>query len=166
RSGEDRMESLPDDFHERVRSRFLELARREPHRYFVVDAGLDADEIQQKVRRRAQDVLPISAKRKAELRERLVEEEQSRTRRANAEAEVLKMDAELRARRMAEAKAREDSRRRAREEAERQLQEEAERAHRAEQAARREAGTPHDAGDEVPTTVMPQTPAQGVPRIS
>ena len=73
------MESLPDDFHERVRARFLELAAR-PHRYLVVDAGLGVDEIQQRVRRRAQDVLPISAKRRAELRERLVEEEQSRTR--------------------------------------------------------------------------------------
>jgi dTMP kinase len=196
RSGEDRLESLPDDFHERVRTRFLELARREPHRYLVVDAGLDADEIQQKVRRRAQDVLPISAKRKAELRERLAEEEQSRTRRANAEAEVLKMDADLRARRMAEAKAREDSRRRAREEVERQLQEEAERALRAEQAARREHAGDPDAGPyggagssgggaggsgggagsgaggagghgTAPmATVMPETPAQGVPRVS
>jgi hypothetical protein len=40
-------------------------------------------------------------------------------RRAAAEAEVLRMDAELRERRMAEARAREESRRRAREEAER-----------------------------------------------
>jgi dTMP kinase len=187
RSGEDRLESLPDDFHERVRARFLELARREPHRYFVVDAGLSVDEIQQRVRRRAQDVLPISAKRKAELRERLVEEEQSRTRRANAEAEVLKMDADLRARRMAEAKAREESRRRAREEAERQLQEEAERAYRTEQAARREqgdgdpgagvsahSGSGHGAGGNGEhgghghpmATVMPETPAQGVPRVT
>jgi dTMP kinase len=169
RSGEDRLESLPDDFHERVRARFLGLARREPHRYFVVDAGLGVDEIQQRVRRRAQDVLPISAKRRAELRERLVEEEQSRTRRANAEAEVLKMDAELRARRMAEARARDESRRRAREEVERQLQEEAERAHRAEQAARREHAARAERGeidqDAVPTMVMPQTPAQGIPRL-
>jgi dTMP kinase len=165
RSGEDRMESLPDDFHERVRARFLELAKREPHRYLVLDAGLGVDEIQQRVRRRAQDVLPISAKRRAELRERLAEEEQSRTRRANAEAEVLKMDAELRKRRMAEAKAREESRRRAREEAERQLQEEAERAHRADQAARREAPGHAAEPDEVPTMVMPQTPAQGLPRV-
>jgi dTMP kinase len=166
RSGEDRMESLPDDFHERVRARFLELARREPHRYFVVDAGLSVDEIQQRVRRRAQDVLPISAKRKAELRERLAEEEQSRSRRARAEAEVLRMDADLRARRMAEAKAREDSRRRAREEVERQLAEEAERAHRAEQAARRDVvggGSGGGTADVAPATVMPETPAQGLP---
>jgi dTMP kinase len=179
RSGEDRLESLPDDFHERVRARFIELARREPHRYFVLDAGLDVDEIQQKVRRRAQDVLPISAKRKAELRERLSEEEQSRTRRANAEAEVLRMDADLRARRMAEAKAREDSRRRAREEVERQLQEEAERALRTEQAARRDHTSDPDADPDADrydgpgghsqapmATVMPATPAQGVPRVT
>lgn len=136
RSGEDRLESLPDDFHERVRARFLDLARREPHRYLVLDAGLSVDEIQQRVRRRVQDVLPISAQRRAQLRERLNEEEQSRQRRAAAEAEVLRMDAELRAQRMAEAKAREESRRRAREEAERQLQEEAERELRAQQAQR------------------------------
>jgi dTMP kinase len=127
RDGEDKLESLPDDFHHRVRSRFLDLARREPHRYLVVDAGLAVDEIQELIRLRVRDVLPISARRRAVLKERLVEEEHGRERRAAAEAEVLQMDADLRAKRIGEARVREESRRRAREEAERQLQEEADR---------------------------------------
>jgi dTMP kinase len=126
--GADRLESLPDDFHSRVRGRFLHQARRTPHRYVVVDAGLTVDEIQEIVRRRVREVLPVSARRRAQLAERLAGEEQARTRRAAAEAEVLRMDADLRAKRMDEARSREESRRRAREEAERQLQEEAERA--------------------------------------
>jgi dTMP kinase len=134
RDGEDKLESLPDDFHARVRTRFQDLARREPHRYLVVDAGLSADEIQTLVRRRVRDVLPISARRRAQLKERLTEEEQSRERRAAAEAEVLKMDADLRAKRISEARLREESRRRARDEAERQLQEEAERELRAQES--------------------------------
>jgi membrane protein involved in colicin uptake len=94
------------------------------------------DEIHQLVRRRVRDVLPISARRRVQLKERLTEEEQSRERRAAAEAEVLRMDADLRARRMSEARLREESRRRAREEAERQLQEEAERELRTEEGRR------------------------------
>ena len=72
------------------------------------------------------DLLPISARRRAELKERLTEEEQARERRAAVEEEVLRMDADLRERRMQEARERDESRRRAREEAERQLAEEAE----------------------------------------
>jgi dTMP kinase len=127
RSGEDRLESLPDDFHARVRDGFLALARREPHRYLLLDAGLGVDELQQLIRNQVRDILPISARRRTQLKERLVEEEQARERRAAAEAEVLRMDADLRARRINEARDREESRRRARDEAERQLQEEAER---------------------------------------
>ena len=141
RSGEDRLESLPEDFHERVRFRFLDLARREPHRYQVVDAGLSVDEIQRLVRRRVGDILPISARRRAQLKERLNEEETARSRRAQAEAEVLRMDAELRAKRIEEARKREESRRRAREEVERQLQEEAERELREGEARRAREAT-------------------------
>jgi dTMP kinase len=136
RAGEDKLESLPEDFHARVRGRFLDLARREPHRYLVIDAGLSVDEIQTLVRRRVREVLPISARRRALLKERLTEEEQARERRAAAEAEVLRMDADLRTKRIGEARLREESRRRAREEAERQLQEEAERELLAQQSSR------------------------------
>jgi dTMP kinase len=136
RTGDDRLESLPDDFHARVRARFLDLARREPHRYLVIDAGLSVEEIHELARGRVRDVLPISARRRAELKERLTEEEQSRERRAAAEAEVLRMDADLRTKRISEARLREESRRKAREEAEHQLQEEAERELRAQEGRR------------------------------
>jgi dTMP kinase len=136
RDGDDRLESLSDDFHARVRERFLDLARREPHRYLVVDAGQGVEEIHAAVRARVRDLLPISERRRAELKERLTEEEQGRRRRAAAEAEVLRMDADLRTRRLGEAREREDARRRARDEAERQLQQETERELRAQGSSR------------------------------
>jgi len=127
RGGEDRLESETDAFHDRVRGEFLALARRAPHRYLVLDAGTGAEEVQYLIRERVRQVLPVSARRRAELDDRLAEEERTRERRAAAEAEVLRMDADLRRRRVAEAHEREESRRRARDEAERQLQQEAER---------------------------------------
>ena len=42
---ETRYESLPRDFHERVRSGFLELAAREPKRCVVIDAAPDTDTV-------------------------------------------------------------------------------------------------------------------------
>ena len=119
RAGDDRLESLPDDFHERVRTRFLDLARREPHRYLVLDAGESRDDLQEQVRARVRQVLPVSARRRELLKARLESEEQDRQRRAAAEAEVHRIDAELRARRLEEARARTESQRRAKEEAER-----------------------------------------------
>jgi dTMP kinase len=124
RRGTDRMESLPDDFHERVRQRFLDLARRDPHRYLVLDASEPREQIQLAIRRRVRDLAPISQRRRAELAARLVGEEDQRKRRAAAEAEVLRLDAALRGRSRDEARARQEAMRRAREDAERQLQEE------------------------------------------
>ena len=124
RAGDDKLESLPDDFHDRVRSRFLDLARREPHRYLVLDAGDPVDELQEAVRTRVKALLPVSARRREQLRARLEAEEETRLRRAAAEAEVHRIDAELRAKRLDEARARHESQRRAKEEAERELAEE------------------------------------------
>ncbi len=45
RGGETRYESLPRDFHERVRKGFLEIAKREPKRCAVIDATKDIDTI-------------------------------------------------------------------------------------------------------------------------
>lgn len=126
RDGDDKLESLPDDFHDRVRSRFLDLARREPHRYLVLDAGDPVDELQEAVRARVKALLPVSARRREQLRQRLEAEEQARARRASAEAEVHRIDAELRAKRLEEARARHESQRRAKEEAERELAESSE----------------------------------------
>jgi len=121
RASEDRLESLPEEFHERVRRRFLDLARREPHRYLVLDAGAGIEEVHQRVRQRVREILPLSAKRRELLRSRLSAEEEARELRASAEAEVLRMDADLRSRRVRETRAREESKRRARDEAEREL---------------------------------------------
>jgi dTMP kinase len=132
RRGEDRVEAQPEDFHERVRQRFLDLARREPHRYLVLDGSDPREQLQEAIRRRVRDLAPISPARRADLESRLGEEELARQRRAAAEAEVRRLDAELRGRSRDEAQARQEARRRAREEVERQLwAEEAERRARA-----------------------------------
>jgi dTMP kinase len=147
RSGEDRLEALPADFHERVRARFLELAAAEPARYLVLDATEPIDRIQEEIRRRVRDLLPLSARPRRQLAEKLAREEDARRRRAEAEAEVLRLDAELRGRHREEERARLDARRRLREEAERQLAEEAER-QIAEEAERGEAAARASQEDE------------------
>jgi dTMP kinase len=45
RGAETRYESLPRDFHERVRDGFLAIARNEPERCAVVDASQDIDAV-------------------------------------------------------------------------------------------------------------------------
>ncbi len=125
RGGEDKLEGLPADFHARVRDRFAELARREPHRYLVLDAAGDVEELGEQVRRRVRDLVPISAARRKALADRLDHEDAMRRRHAAAAAEVLRMDAELRARQAAEQRRIARERREAAEEAERALDEEA-----------------------------------------
>jgi dTMP kinase len=95
----DRLESEPLAFHERVRDRFLELARRGGARYLVVDGTQPAALVTAAILARLEPVLPPSAQqlREAELareaeeqRQRVAEEarrlEQAR---ARAEAEEL-----------------------------------------------------------------------------
>ena len=61
----DRLESEPEEFHERVRSAFLDLAGAEPGRYQVLDASADpallSKEIQAAVRDRLPDPVPERA---------------------------------------------------------------------------------------------------------
>ncbi|MGP9034908.1 dTMP kinase [Glutamicibacter mysorens] len=45
----DRLESEPDDFHERIRNAFLDLAAREPQRYLVLDATASVEQLHQSV---------------------------------------------------------------------------------------------------------------------
>jgi dTMP kinase len=123
RGGDDRLEALSAEFHERVRGRFLDLARAEPQRYLVLDGTMPREEIQEEIRRRVRDVLPLSVRKRALLAQRLAGEEDARRRRAEAEAEVLRLDAELRGRQRDETRARTATRRRLREEAERELEE-------------------------------------------
>jgi dTMP kinase len=121
RPGDDRIESLPAGLHERIRLRFLELARREPQRYLVLDASEPREQIQAAIRVRVRDLAPISQRHRAELAARLSGEEDRRRRRAEAEAEVRRLDARLRGRSRDEARARQESMRRAREDAEREV---------------------------------------------
>ena len=54
----DRLEAEPLDFHERVRSGFLGLARAEPQRYLVLDASRPAAELSREIQERIRDMLP------------------------------------------------------------------------------------------------------------
>src|SRR5215218_3708901 len=163
----DRLEAEPDDFHARVRARFLELARKAPSRYLVVDASLPPERIHELVRERLQQVLPESpvarvereareareaaeaaerarvaaeerARREAEEQARRAEEERLARERA---AEQARQEQEARARREAEERARRDAAEQARREAEAAARREAEERRRREAAdrARREA---------------------------
>ena len=141
----DRLESEPMAFHERVRERFLELARRGGSRYLVVDGTLPPEQITAAIRARLAPALPLSAQqiREAEAA-RAAEEEQQRLAeqarrleeaRARAEAEELArlaaLEAEARvAQAAAEAAAQAEQRRQ---------QEQAEAAERARLAAIAEA---------------------------
>jgi dTMP kinase len=53
----DRMESEPDDFHHRVRTKYLEIADRDPDRVKVLDGTLSVDEIEKQVRELVQSLL-------------------------------------------------------------------------------------------------------------
>lgn len=53
----DRLESAPDDFHERVRLAYLALAAAEPARFLVLDATRPVDELQQSIRDRVSHLL-------------------------------------------------------------------------------------------------------------
>ena len=101
----DRLESEPIAFHERVRERFLELARRGGSRYLVVDGTLPPEEITAAIRARLEPVLPLSAQqiREAEAA-RAAEEERRRV------AEEARRLEEARARAEAEERARQEAR--------------------------------------------------------
>ncbi|GAA1405377.1 hypothetical protein AUR04nite_33230 [Glutamicibacter uratoxydans] len=45
----DRLESEPDEFHERIRSAFHDLASRAPQRYLVIDAAQGVEALQQQI---------------------------------------------------------------------------------------------------------------------
>jgi len=54
----DRIEAQGEDFHERVRKAFLDLADAEPQHYLVLDATRDRDEVAAAIRARLSAVLP------------------------------------------------------------------------------------------------------------
>ncbi|AXH97152.1 dTMP kinase [Ornithinimicrobium avium] len=57
----DRLEREADDFHDRVRGTFLELAAREPDRYLVLDGTLPPEELAASVRARVGALLGSTA---------------------------------------------------------------------------------------------------------
>ncbi|MGH8970968.1 MAG: dTMP kinase, partial [Actinomycetes bacterium] len=90
----DRLEAEPLDFHERVRERYLDIARRGGARYLVVDSTQPPDAVAREVATRLTPLLPLSSREQAEIDEsrRLGEERQhaeaeEQARRAAAEAE-------------------------------------------------------------------------------
>jgi dTMP kinase len=54
----DRLEAEPQDFHERVRAGFLNLARSEPDRYLIVDASQPVDQVTPQIKDRIREILP------------------------------------------------------------------------------------------------------------
>jgi dTMP kinase len=70
----DRLESEPEEFHASVRQRFLDLARRHPRRYLVIDASADPEAVQQQLRQRLSSVLPLSPRQRAQIEARAARE--------------------------------------------------------------------------------------------
>ncbi len=54
----DRIEAQGDDFHERVRAAFLELAAAEPQHYLVLDASLEREQLALQIQARLLPILP------------------------------------------------------------------------------------------------------------
>ena len=108
----DRVESEPDDFHDRVREGFLELARAEPRRYLVVNAASLPEHLQDQVRARLAPMLPETAKQRAEREQREAELAAQAAAEAAAEAERV-AEAERAAQAEAERLAREQTEREA-----------------------------------------------------
>jgi dTMP kinase len=144
----DKVESEPEVFHERVRERFLEQARRGGARYLVIDATTSVDEIAAEIRERLEPLLPLTAdeqfaievrRHTEEVERRRAAEERDR-REAAAAAERARQEEQAAAERAAAAaahKVEEDARRAAAELARQQAQEE-KAARRAAEAAERE----------------------------
>ena len=65
-SSADRLESEPEEFHERVRSAFLELAKADPDRYQVLDASQDPAQLSKEIQAAVRDRLPDPVPERAE----------------------------------------------------------------------------------------------------
>jgi dTMP kinase len=62
----DRLESEPNDFHERVRQEFLQLAAQDPERYLVVEGTQTIDEIHEKIIERVAKIPTLIRNTKAD----------------------------------------------------------------------------------------------------
>ncbi|WP_426567226.1 dTMP kinase [Angustibacter sp. McL0619] len=114
----DRLEQEPDDFHARVRERFLALAQRAPSRYLVVDAALGPQEIHRRVVQRLAPVLPESTIERAAREVREAADEQARQAAQRQREHHAQVEEQVLAERQARRRAEEQARRAAREQAE------------------------------------------------
>ncbi|MDT0266906.1 dTMP kinase [Streptomyces sp. DSM 44915] len=101
----DRLESEPNEFHQRVRSGFLALAAADPARYLVIDAGQDPESVTMAARHRLDQLLPLSeaelraqaeARRKAEEEARRLAEEERKRKEEEARLERERKEEEAR----------------------------------------------------------------------
>jgi dTMP kinase len=104
---QDRLESEPEVFHDRVREGFLDLARAAPSRYLVVDAALGPQEVHRQVLDRLSAELPESPvarveREAAEAAERARRMAQEVAERAERKAQEVAERAERKAREAAE----------------------------------------------------------------
>jgi dTMP kinase len=95
----DKLESEPQAFHERVRERFLEQARRGGARYLVLDATSPIEKIAAEVRERLEPLLPLTAAEQRQIQERRNAEEAERQRAAEEQARTVAAAAAERAQR-------------------------------------------------------------------
>lgn len=132
----DRLESEPDEFHQRVRAGFLSLASADPARYVVVDAGQESEAVTTVVRHRLDQMLPLSeAEITAREEARKAAEEEARRRAEEEAARKAEEERQERERqeRLSRLRAEEEERKRREQELERQREE----ARRAEEARER-----------------------------
>jgi dTMP kinase len=61
-AGRDRIEAEPTEFHDRVRTMFLQLASAQPEHYLVVDASLPADDLATQVQARVRPLLDTAVR--------------------------------------------------------------------------------------------------------
>ncbi|GHI91780.1 dTMP kinase [Streptomyces olivaceus] len=143
----DRLESEPAEFHARVRSGFLTLAAADPGRYLVVDAGQEPEAVTTVVRRRLDQVLPLSeaeikaqeeARRKAEEEARRKAEEEAARKAEEERLERERLEEEARVRAEEEERKRRELEEAQRREAERQAEEARQRAEEARRKAEEE----------------------------
>ena len=80
----DRLESEANEFHERVRQEFLQLARLDPERYFIVDGTKTIDQIHKAVANRVGEIPTLLRNQKDEHGNRLFKPVRRATKRATA----------------------------------------------------------------------------------
>lgn len=131
-SDTDRLESEPDSFHTTVRERFLQLARRHPRRYVVVDASAEPADVHTQIREQIGSRLPLSPRQREQVERDDAEARRAEEERVRAEEERARREVEERAHREAEERARREAEDRTRRQA-------AEQRRRQEQETRREA---------------------------